>query len=82
VIDPEEQAAFEAWKIAKLRAAIDVSVTAYNTEMQALAIAWETGAKQTMAALHKFGIEITDAMQEAILAENPQRKPGMTGAIK
>lgn len=71
MLDPDEVADFETWKQAKLNGIHDLSVSAYNTEMEALALAWEAGAKTA----HEF----RDADITSILAKNPHRKPGMKG---
>jgi hypothetical protein len=43
VLDPAELAAYEAWKLAKLSGSVDLSVSAYNREVDTAALAWEEG---------------------------------------
>lgn len=71
MLDPDEQAEYEAWRMHKLTTHPDLSVAAYNTEMAAVAVAWEEGAR----ASHKVSDDI-----DSLLERNPYRKPGMRGA--
>lgn len=43
MLDTDEAAAYEAWKLAKLTGSTDLSIRAYNAEMGALATAWDEG---------------------------------------
>lgn len=45
MLDPDEVAEYEAWKMAKLHGAQDLSAHAFNTEMEANALSWEEGWK-------------------------------------
>jgi len=65
MLDPDEVADYEAWKLAKLNSSQDLSVRAYNMEMEANALSWEEGWRA-----HANG-ESFDS--------NRFRKPGMRG---
>ncbi len=65
MIDPDEFADYEAWREHKLTTSTDLSVQAYNTEMEAAALAYEAGWRDRDA-----GKSIEDS---------PYRKPGMRG---
>lgn len=43
MLDADEVAEYEAWKLAKMNGAVDLSVRAYNLEMEANALSWEEG---------------------------------------
>lgn len=73
MIDPDEMEAFEEWKAAKLAGQSDLSVQAWNREQEALALAWEDGAKTGVKAVRENA-----AVIEEVLPRNPHRKPGMT----
>lgn len=85
MLDPDEMAAYEAWKQHKLTGISDLSVSAFNTEQEATALAWAAGVKALHARimptndLHRAGL---DQLLEHLLADNPYRKPGMTGYTK
>lgn len=73
MLDPDEVADFEAWKAHKLTSHVDLSVAAYNLEMEAQALAWEAGVRAMANAL-----PIRKSPTE-VIEENPYRKPGMRG---
>jgi hypothetical protein len=71
VIDPDAYADYETWKAKKIAGQIDISISTYNSEVSALAAAWEAGARYA----HKTSDDIV-----AIMDGNPYRKRGMMGA--
>ena len=77
MIDPDEMAAYEEWKAKKLNGHTDLSVAAFNAEMESQALAWEAGAKKAMK-----GREISTAELREILDQNPHRAEGMRGYRK
>ena len=81
MLDIEEVAAYEAWKEHKLTSSVDLSVSAFNLESEAVAVAYELG----VAALYKrckasksvaSGEDVA-----AVVRANPYRQKGMTGYI-
>jgi hypothetical protein len=68
LLDAQDMADYEAWKLRKIEGSIDLSITAYNLEMSANALAWDEGAR----AAHKTHDDI-----DSILALNPFRQKGM-----
>ena len=72
MLDPELFAEFEAWRGAKVLGQHDLSVAAFNAEMETQALAYEAGVKDALGR----GPGVT--MQE-VLDDNPYRKPGMRG---
>lgn len=60
-------AAYEAWKEHKLTSETDLSVAAYNLEMEAQALAWDEGWR-------------TGQHPEDGIETNPYRGPGMRAA--
>jgi hypothetical protein len=68
MLDAEEVADYEAWKERKLTGSTDLSVGAYNAEMEGPALAWEAGWRA-----HEL-----DGSPESY-ARNPYRAKGMTG---
>lgn len=77
MIDQDEMDAYEEWKASKLAGHVDISVAAWNREQEALALAWEDGARKAMAFV---GANLADLRE--LLDQNPHRKPGMTGFRK
>jgi hypothetical protein len=80
VIDPSELAEYEAWKLRKIEGQLDLTITAFNAEMESQALAWEEGAKSLL--LH----EVNSSDQEKIMSlmrwiegNNPFRAKGMRG---
>lgn len=71
MLDPAEVAAYEAWKLHKLTAQTDLTITAYNAEMTALAAAWDSGVVAS----------VSQEFAAKILPQNPYRRPGMTGHL-
>ena len=65
MLDEDEVAAFDEWKADKITHSQDLSVSAYNREMESVALAWEAGHR---AAAN--GVKFED---------NHNRKPGMRG---
>lgn len=74
VLDPDEFALYEVWKANRLTNSTDLSVHAYNLEQEALALAWEAGAKVAFSAAQSRGMSI-----EEVLSSNPNRAKGMKG---
>lgn len=72
MLDPAEVADYEAWKERRLVGQTDLSVAAYNMELEAHALAFEDGVR---AAINPAE---TQKILE-ILEQNPYRKPGMNG---
>lgn len=70
MLDREEQADYEAWKVRKLEGQIDLSVEAYNIEMEAPALAWEAGWDDAQGVYPKER------------SQNPYRAKGMNGERK
>lgn len=70
LLDAQDMADYEAWKLRKIEGSIDLSITAYNLEMSANALAWDEGAR----AAHK--VKDWDDI-DSILATNPFRQKGM-----
>jgi len=68
MLDPEAAADYEAWRMGKLVSETDLSIHAYNLEVGAVALAWETGweARNT----------------DHLITENPYRGKGTTGERK
>ena len=66
MLDPDSVAEYEAWKMHKITGQLDLSVSAFNAEMEGLALAWEDG--------WRVGRE-----GKKPITENPQRQPGMRG---
>lgn len=66
MLDPDEMAEYEAWKQRKLTSHPDLTVNAFNTEMEAQAIAWDEGYK-------------TASNTATSARSNPYRQPGMRG---
>lgn len=66
MLDPDSVAEYEAWKLDKMTGSVDLSVRAFNAEMEALALAWEAGWR-------------TGREGKLPITENPNRKPGMRG---
>lgn len=77
MLDTEQQADYEAWKERKLMGSIDLSVGAYNAEMESQAVAWEegmrTGVRRLVSGLPPSRYE------EELISQNPYRKAGMNG---
>jgi len=72
MLDPDEFAEYEAWREHKLTSQTDLSVRAYNAEMESLALAWESGA---MAFAGRGAGESLDD----VIRTNPYRGKGMRG---
>ena len=72
MLDPDEVIAYEAWKLNKLTTHPDLSVNAYNTEMGALAVAWDEGYDAGSDRSHHDAPVLTKT-------DNPHRQPGMRG---
>lgn len=70
MLDIDEAASYEAWKVDKLTTATDLSIRAYNAEMGALAAAWEEGVRRA---------EPDPARVAELLEKNPYRAAGMRG---
>lgn len=68
MLDPDEMAAYEAWKAHKLTTSTDLSASAFNTEQEGPALAWEAGWDDAQGAYPKAR------------ADNPYRGSGMSGA--
>jgi len=81
MLDPDEVAAYEEWKARKASGSIDLSVTAYNSEMESQAVAYEKGVKDAVKDIleavgdHQKARSVT----ERLVAASPFRKPGMRG---
>lgn len=73
MLDPDEVAAYEDWKARKLTGAQDLSIGAYNAEMEALALAYEQALKDALGS----DFEKINSLKAA----NPYRRPGMLGHI-
>lgn len=73
MIDPDEFADYEAWREHKLTTSTDLSVQAYNAEMEAAALAYEAGARAAFAGM------VARRSEEDVIRENPYRKPGTRG---
>jgi hypothetical protein len=72
MLDPDEFADYEAWKENKLTSQTDLSVRAYNAEMESLALAWEAGVRES--------INVSDIQKiNSTLDRNPYRGKGMRG---
>lgn len=74
MLDPDEMAAYEAWKQHKLTSSVDLSVSAFNLEMEGPALAYEAGLR---AALGRGPGETLDDL----IAASPYRRKGMTGYV-
>lgn len=72
MIDVDQQADFEAWRERKIVGQVDISVAAYNIEMESQAVAWEEGLAH--GALGRSRAEV-----DLLMLDNPYRKAGMTG---
>ena len=73
MLDPDEVAAYEVWKHDKLVSETDLSIHAYNLEIQATALAWEAGARAAVSPQSNI---------ERILISNPYRGKGAAGERK
>lgn len=81
MLDPDEVAHYEEWKGIKLAGSTDLSITAYNTEMEALALAWDNGAVKAIdEAVGPADAQKRSSLRDLLKAQNPHRKPGMKGA--
>lgn len=78
MLDPDEVAAYEAWKHEKLLGTVDLSVRAYNAEMVGHAAAYERAIKDAMEVLPPIS-DISEKLS-ALSAKNPYRARGMRGA--
>jgi hypothetical protein len=76
MLDPEEATSYEVWKQSKLVDSIDLSVAAYNREMEAAALAWEEGVR--------YGVDPDNApmTKMGIRANNPYRGNGMRAEVR
>lgn len=74
MLDREEAISYEAWKLHRLTTHPDLSIEAYNTEMGALAAAWDEAIAHLVAA----GAINSEAASLAEAA-NPHRQVGMRG---
>lgn len=70
MLDPDELAAFEAWKLAKLAGQVDLTVASFNAEMGALARAYDEGID---------AMENSRESASSLKARSPYRRPGMRG---
>jgi len=69
MLDKAEVEAFELWKELRLTTSTDLSIDAYNAEMEGLALAWEAGAKAASGP-------------DRLPPPNPYRGRGTTGEIR
>lgn len=69
MLDPDEVAAYEEWKVRKLTGVQDLSIGAYNAEMEALALAYEQALKDALGS--------DQQKINSLKAANPYRAPGM-----
>lgn len=76
MLDAEAVKDYEHWKMKKLTAGVDLSVQAYNLDMESTALAYEAGVK---AVASRIGYATGDTSVDEVLADNPYRKPGMNG---
>jgi len=74
MLDPDEMAVYEAWKAHKLTMSVDLSVSAFNVEQEAPALAYEAGVR---AAYNRSDREKLDTLIE----KNPYRGKGMMGYL-
>ena len=70
MLDPEEMAQFEEWKEAKLTGSTDLSVFAFNKEMEALALAFDAGVRASISSSDQQKIR-------SVMDANPYRGAGM-----
>lgn len=68
MLDPEEFAEYEAWRQHRLTASTDISVQAFNVEMESTALAWQAGWKARDAGKP--------------IEANEYRGPGMRGEVR
>lgn len=73
MIDPDEMAAYEVWKHNRLVGTTDLSVHAFNTEQEIVALAYEAGVRDAF-----IGQRASKTVEE-VIARNPNRTPGMMG---
>lgn len=78
VLDAEEVAEFETWKAQKLAGITDLSVTAYNLEMESQALAYEAGVRGLSTKVPAMNLNIVQNVIDA----NPYRARGMKGERK
>ena len=78
MLDIDEVAAYEAWKQHKLTSSVDLSVSAFNLESEAVAVAYELGV-DALSKQSKGGASEDDVA--TVKAANPYRQKGMTGYI-
>ena len=71
MLDPDEVAAYEAWKMNKIAGVYDLTITSFNAEMTALAGAWDDGVRVSINPVDHQALT-------SILSRNPYRQPGMT----
>ena len=76
MLDPDEMAAYEAWKEHKLISSVDISVSAFNLEAESTAVAFEAGV-DALSKQSKGGASEDDVA--TVKAVNPYRQKGMTG---
>ena len=72
MLDPDEYAAYEAWKQTKLTTHPDLSVQAFNTEMTAQAVAYDEALEAVIGRVDWQKLQ-------SFKSSNPYRQPGMRG---
>jgi len=75
MLDPNEMAAYEAWKAHKLTTSVDVSASAFNLEQEAPALAYEAGVRAALP-----GNSYSEKIAE-LIEKNPYRGKGMMGHL-
>lgn len=73
MLDPDEVAAYEQWKHDKLVSETDISIRAYNIEMEGHALAFDSGVDAAFAGM------IVKENAEQVKAKSPYRAKGMKG---
>ena len=75
MLDVDEMAAYESWKSHKLTNSVDLSVSAFNVECEAVAVAFELGVDAAFK-----GVNVQEDAAK-VKGANPYRQKGMTGYI-
>lgn len=73
MLDPDEMAAYEAWREHKLTMSTDLSVSTYNVEQEGPALAWEAGWDAAQGA-HPKSREENPYRARGMVAERPKKK--------
>lgn len=80
MLDATELSAYEEWKEKKLLGQVDLSVQAFNAEMEGQAVAYERGVHDTVKeTVNPEDFEKRNGVTSKLFGDNPYRRPGMLG---